>query len=101
MSKLDAHQATALLQRLEATESSLMQQLSSSVSSAGALLNKGQQLADSAAAAAGTVEDQVTNLLTAAAGVEARVMALERTMTRVQQVMYWLHCSASMDWTCW
>lgn len=63
-----------------------MQRLSSSISAAGALLSKGEQLAGSAAAAAGAVEGQVASLLTAAAGVEARVMGLERTLATIQQV---------------
>lgn len=66
-----------------------MQRLNSSVSAAAALLNKGEELAGSAAAAANAVEGQVASLLTAAAGVEARVMGLERTFTAISQVNAW------------
>jgi hypothetical protein len=82
----DSTQLAALLSRLEATEAAVLSQLSGSISAAGALLSRGEELAGAAAAAGGAIEERVTALLGASAGVEARVMGLERWQATLQQV---------------
>jgi hypothetical protein len=69
-----------------------MSRLSGSISAAGALLNRGEELAGAAAAAGGAIEERVAALLGACAGVEARVMGLERLQATLQQVcdLSWL-----------
>jgi hypothetical protein len=63
-----------------------MTRLSGSISAAGALLNRGEELAGAAAAAGSAIEERVTALLGVSAGVEARVMGLERRQASLQQV---------------
>jgi hypothetical protein len=82
----DSSQLTALLSRLEATEAAVMSRLSGSISAAGALLNRGEELAGAAAAAGSAIEERVTALLGASAGVEARGMGLERRQASLRQV---------------
>jgi hypothetical protein len=84
----DSSQLTGLLSRLEATEAAVMSRLSGSISAAGALVNRGEELAGAAAAAGSAIEERVTALLGASAGVEARVMGLERRQASLQQVRW-------------
>jgi hypothetical protein len=83
----DSLQAQHLLQKLEAAEAGMSSRLAAATAAAGLLLTRGEELAGSAAAAAGDLEGRLGSLLVAAAGVEARVMGLERTLDDVQQVV--------------
>eukprot|EP00775_Hariotina_reticulata_P001932 gene1932-2262_t len=81
----DALQAQHLLQKLEAAEAGMVSRLAAATAAAGSLLARGEELAGSAAAAVGELEGRLEPLLVAAAGVEARVMGLERTLDVMQQ----------------
>jgi hypothetical protein len=74
----------ALLSRLEEFESQLDSRLQQSLGAAGALLTRGEGLAQDASAAANALEVRVQPLLGCAAGLEAQVAVLEQRLADAQ-----------------
>lgn len=75
----------ALLSRLEEFEAQLDSRLQQSLGAAGALLTRGEGLAQDASAAANALEVRVQPLLGCAAGLEAQVAVLEQRLADAQQ----------------